>query len=79
MARKQDGMTYQQVRAIKEQHTDEFMKNPEVTGIGVGKLPTGEFCIVLYVRRSESKHIGNLPDALEGAPVQVLAIGSVTT
>ncbi|MGW7075515.1 hypothetical protein [Streptomyces sp. NPDC054866] len=70
-------MDAQQARSL---HEDRLMKLANVTGVGIGKdEDTGADVIVVFVTRKvprdRLRDEDVIPEALEGVPVRVLAIG----
>ena len=75
-----DPLTIEQVMAIKRRHEAALMRRPNVVGVGVGLVETAAGFqpaipgIVITVRQAPAASA--FPAELEGAPVQVLEIGT---
>ncbi|MCI3929835.1 hypothetical protein [Streptomyces sp. AN091965] len=69
-------------RQARHLHEDQLMRLANVTGVGVGKDEhSGADVIIVFVTRrvprDRLRDEDVVPDALEGVPVRVLAIGDV--
>ena len=65
-------VTEQTAREIKSRHSDRLLKQPGVSGVGVGKDDAGNFVIALYLDTHDPNLEANLPKDLEGCPVKLI-------
>jgi hypothetical protein len=63
-------MSRNKIVDILKRHTGELMSISGVVGIGAGKSQ-GKPCIMVFVVERDSELLKQLPDNIEGYPVQV--------
>ena len=78
--------TIQRAQEVKRRHEAEFMRKPNVVGVGIGYRTragqhTDEICIVVSVRAKvpgpEMKRGDLLPESIEGVPIDVIETGPI--
>lgn len=62
-------------QSVLRTHESTLLKNPAVTGFGTTINPTGEECIVLYIRSAQDAR--RLPRILDGVEVQTAVTGEI--
>ncbi len=60
---------------VLDRHRRELHALPRVVGAAVGRAPTGEDCIVVYLR--DSSAASAVPPSIEGVPVQTIVTGEI--
>jgi hypothetical protein len=65
------------IDGILRQHQRMLLARPGVTGVAVGKSPTGDPAIVVYLLDKSDR--AGLPQTLDGYPVVVQVTGPITT
>ena len=63
-------MANRRIREVLKRNTDKLMAVPGVVGIGVGKS-RGMPCIVVFVMQKKAEVLRQIPESLEGYPVNV--------
>jgi hypothetical protein len=64
----------ERVRAVLAQHKDAIMKEPNATGVGIGKGADGKPAIVVYLKAPPA---APGPASLDGVPVQYVVTGAI--
>jgi hypothetical protein len=73
--------------AIQARHESELLRYPNVVGVATGMRmrggkPTGEACLVVYVRKkfpvAQLAEHDVLPRSIEGIPVDVVDVGDIS-
>jgi hypothetical protein len=65
---------FERVREVQEQHTDELMAKPGVTGTAIGEGQSAQPILLVLV---EYDAVADLPGQLEGVPVRPLPTGKI--
>ena len=65
------------VRQIKEKHEDWLLSLPGVVGVGIGKSPSGELCIRVYIKRGMASSSDRIPNKLDGVGVIAQEVGDI--
>ena len=60
---------------IKNRHSTELLSVPGVCGVGVEKNPDGAFIIVVYLDKDRPGLQNQLPNDIEGLPVEFVISG----
>jgi hypothetical protein len=63
------------IEGVLRQHEHELLARPGVTGVAVGKSPTGEPAIVVYLL--DKSYGSGLPHSIDGHPVVVQVTGPI--
>ena len=61
------------VEQVKDRCSDFLLSQPGVWGVGVERMPDGEFCLAVHVEGSGADF--DLPEAIDGVPVLVIPSG----
>ena len=64
------------IREMLKRHTDELMAVPGVVGVGEGKS-RGRPCITVFVVARTPDLLRQIPDTIEGYPVQIEESGEL--
>ena len=64
------------IKAVLEEHSDEWMKIPGVVGTGIGELNERP-CISIYVDKKSDALTSKFPPSVDGHPVNVEVIGEI--
>jgi len=64
------------IREVLKRHTDELMAVPGVVGVAEGK-PRGRPCIKVFVVERNPELLRQIPDTIEGYPLQVEESGEL--
>ena len=64
------------IEAVLKEHTDRLMALPGVVGTGQGEC-AGKPCIKVFVVKETSELLGQIPSAIEGYTVEVVATGKI--
>jgi hypothetical protein len=63
------------VEQVRQRHERSLMATEGVTGVGIGRTPTGDDAILVYLRHAATRKA--LPSTLEGYPVIVEVTGDI--
>jgi len=72
--------TIEHIKAIKQRYETELMRQPNVVGVGIGLVEekeTGQAGPGIVITVKETVPLSALPTELDGAPVQVLTVGTL--
>ncbi len=73
---KPNQMTNKSIEQVLKEHTDHLMSLPGVTGTAQGEL-NGKPCIKVYVEKKTSELEKQIPDEIEGYPVDIQESGVI--
>lgn len=69
-------MTNKSIEQVLKEHTDHLMSIPGVTGTAQGELE-GKPCIKVYVEKKTTELEKQIPDEIEGYPVEIQESGVI--
>jgi hypothetical protein len=64
-----------EIEAVRRRHEKDLISIDGILGISVGRTPTGEDALVLYLRDPSVRSL--VPSEIEGHPVQTIVTGTI--
>jgi hypothetical protein len=65
--------THDEIRSIKDRHSQELLGKPGVSGVGIEKDEGGDYILVVHLADESARK--SLPDQLEGHPIRYVQSG----
>lgn len=66
---------FKKAKQLKQQHQREWLAMKDVMGVGIGKTPDNQICIIISVRTNAAGIRNRIPTTLEGVPIEIQASG----
>ena len=70
-------MSHNDIKRVMDDHVDELMSIPGVVGVAIGELEDGRPCIQILVVRAGDKLNKQIPNKLDGFPVEIQVTGTI--
>jgi len=69
----------EQIKSIKQQHEQKWLRYPAVMGVGIGKLSNGATGIIISVKSMDAKLIQKFPGSVQGVDLEIQETGEIVS
>jgi hypothetical protein len=65
------------IREIKRKHEGKWQSVAGVTAVGIGKTSSGEYGIIISVKKIDRRVKKEIPNEIDGVPIQIQETGEI--
>jgi hypothetical protein len=71
--------TIEQVKTVKQQYEQKWLKYPAVIAVGIGKLSNGSTGIIVSVASMDARLLQKFPGSIQGVDIEVQETGEIVS